>query len=167
MIVEMMPMYIHIIFSFAAATGFAVFLNGPRKTLFISGTVGMTSWIVYVLLRRMGGDIMLSNFVGAYIAAIMSELLARKFKKPTIIFLVPGIITLIPGLGLYNTMYYALEGDFLEALKVGTNVIFASGAIALGSIVAASWYRARAMKERKTIMLNLVKRSQLNKNKKL
>ncbi len=163
MVVEMMPMYVHIIFSFAAATGFAVFLNGPRQTLFVSGSVGMTSWIVYIIFRRLGFDIMFANFVGAYVAAIMSEKFARRYKKPTIIFLVPGIITLIPGLGLYNTMYYALEGDFFNALKTGTNVLCASGSIALGSIVAASFYRSRALKERK-IRKQMIKIKKIDDN---
>ena len=62
-------------------------------------------------------------------------------KKPTILFVVPGIITLIPGLGLYNTMSYVIEGDFQQAFTTGANVLFASGAIALGVIVVSSLFR--------------------------
>ncbi len=136
-----MPLYIHIIFSYLAAVGFAVFLNSPKKTLYIAGAIGMISWIIYVILMRIGFDMMSSNFVAASVAALLCEILARKMKKPTILFVVPGIITLIPGLGLYNTMSYVIEGDFQQAFATGANVLFASGAIALGVIVVFSLFR--------------------------
>lgn len=136
-----MPMYIHIIFSYLAAVGFAVFLNAPKKTLYISGAVGMISWTIYIILMRINFDMMSSNFIAASIAALLCEILARKMKKPTILFVVPGIITLIPGLGLYNTMYYVIEGNFQESFTTGANVLFASGSIALGVIVVSSLFR--------------------------
>ena len=57
----------------------------------------MVSWIIYVLLMRINIDMMTSNFIAAAVAALISEILARKMKKPTILFIVPGIITLIQG----------------------------------------------------------------------
>ncbi len=70
--------------------------------------IGVISWVIYVLLMRINIDMMTSNFI----AALLSEILARKMKKPTILFIVLGIITLILGLGLYNTMSYVVEEDF-------------------------------------------------------
>lgn len=137
-----LPMYIHIIFSYLAAVGFAVFLNAPKKTLYISGIVGMTSWVVYVVLIRLNLDMMTSNFIAASVATVLSEILARKMKKPTVLFIVPGIITLIPGLGLYNTMYFAIEQKFQEFFATGANVMFSSTAIALGVIVSFSLIRS-------------------------
>ena len=136
-----MPLYVHMVFSYLAAVGFAVFLNSPKKTLYISGSIGMTSWIIYVILMRIGFDMMVCNFIAAAIASLLCEILARKMKKPTILFLVPGIITLIPGLGLYNTMSYVIAGDFQQSFTTGANVVFASGAIALGVIVVSSLFR--------------------------
>ncbi|MEG0856876.1 MAG: threonine/serine exporter family protein [Terrisporobacter sp.] len=136
-----MPIYIHIIFSYLAAVGFAVFLNSPKKTLYVSGAVGMISWTIYILLMRLNFDMMSANFIAAAIAGLICEILARKMKKPTILFIVPGIITLIPGLGLYNTMYYVVEGDFQSSFTTGANVLLASGSIALGVIVVSSLFR--------------------------
>lgn len=135
------PMHIHMIFSYLAAVGFAVFLNSPKKTLYVSGSIGMISWTIYIILMRIDFDMMSANFIAASVASLLCEILARKMKKPTILFVVPGIITLIPGLGLYNTMSYVIEGNFQESFTTGTNVIFASGAIALGVIVVSSFFR--------------------------
>lgn len=153
-----MPIYIHIIFSYLGAVGFSVFFNAPNKTLYVSGTVGMTSWTIYILLIRSNFDIISANFIAASTASLISEILARKIKKPTLLFVVPGIITLIPGLGLYNTMYYLIEGDFLLAFTTGTNVILASGAIALGVIVVSSLFR--------TYYINLINKLEKIENKK-
>ena len=144
-----MPMYIHVIFSYLAAVGFAVFLNSPKKTLYVAGSIGMISWVIYVLLMRINIDMMTSNFIAASI-----EILARKMKKPTILFIVPGIITLIPGLGLYNTMSYVVEGDFQLAFTTGANVLLASGAIALGVIVISSLFRTYYRNLREKLHIN-------------
>ena len=152
-----LPIYVHIIFSYLAAVGFAVFLNAPKKTLYISGAIGMVSWIIYVILMRINIDMITSNFIAASVAALICEVLARKMKKPTILFVVPGIITLIPGLGLYNTMSYVIDGNFQLAFSTGANVILASGAIALGVIVVSSLFR--------TYYKNLSYKVKVNKTK--
>ena len=145
-----MPMYIHVIFSYLAAVGFAVFLNSPKKTLYVAGGIGMISWVIYVLLMRINIDMMTSNFI----AALLSEILARKMKKPTILFIVLGIITLILGLGLYNTMSYVVEEDFQLAFTTGANVLLASGAIALGVIVISSLFRTYYRNLREKLHIN-------------
>ncbi len=145
-----MPMYIHVIFSYLAAVGFAVFLNSPKKTLYVDGGIGVISWVIYVLLMRINIDMMTSNFI----AALLSEILARKMKKPTILFIVLGIITLILGLGLYNTMSYVVEEDFQLAFTTGANVLLASGAIALGVIVISSLFRTYYRNLREKLHIN-------------
>ena len=145
-----MPMYIHVIFSYLAAVGFAVFLNSSKKTLYVDGGIGVISWVIYVLLMRINIDMMTSNFI----AALLSEILARKMKKPTILFIVLGIITLILGLGLYNTMSYVVEEDFQLAFTTGANVLLASGAIALGVIVISSLFRTYYRNLREKLHIN-------------
>ena len=145
-----MPMYIHVIFSYLAAVGFAVFLNSSKKTLYVDGGIGVISWVIYVLLMRINIDMMTSNFI----AALLSEILARKMKKPTILFIVLGIITLILGLGLYNTMSYVVEEDFQLAFTTGANVLLASGAIALGVIVISYLFRTYYRNLREKLHIN-------------
>ena len=145
-----MPMYIHVIFSYLAAVGFAAFLNSSKKTLYVDGGIGVISWVIYVLLMRINIDMMTSNFI----AALLSEILARKMKKPTILFIVLGIITLILGLGLYNTMSYVVEEDFQLAFTTGANVLLASGAIALGVIVISSLFRTYYRNLREKLHIN-------------
>ncbi|MEG1311430.1 MAG: threonine/serine exporter family protein [Romboutsia sp.] len=136
-----LPLYIHIIFSFLAAVGFAIFLNSPRTTAIPAGIIGTIGWVLYVILMRLRFQNMSSNFIAAVLVSIFSEILARRFKQPTILFVIPGIIPLIPGLGLYNTMFYLVQNKFTEAISTGANTLFVSGSIALGVLVVSSLFR--------------------------
>ena len=68
----------------------------------------------------------------------MSEILARKLKQPAVVFIIPGIIPLVPGLGMYNTMLYLIQNDYLNAISKGSDVLFVGGAISLGILVVTS-----------------------------
>ena len=59
-------------------------------------------------------------------------------KYPAIIFVIPGILPLIPGLGLYNTMLSLVEGNYTNAISVGTNALFVSASIAMGILLITS-----------------------------
>ena len=64
--------------------------------------------------------------------------MARKLKQPSIVFVIPGIIPLVPGLGMYKTMLYLLQGHYNMALSKGTDTLFVGGAISLGVLVVTS-----------------------------
>lgn len=136
-----LPLSIHIIFSFLAAIGFAIFNCAPVVSLVPTGIIGTLGWVFYVLLNRAGLDVMTSNFLAASLVAICGELLARVMKKPSTVFVIPGVIPLIPGLGLYNTMFYLVQNNFNSAIATGTTTIFVGGSISLGVLVVSSIFR--------------------------
>lgn len=133
-----MPLYMHFIYSFIATMGFAVFLNAPKSTLISSGLVGALGWSVFYYLVKLTGNDILSNFIAALLVSYISEFFARKLKQPAIIFIIPGIIPLVPGLGMYNTMLYLVQGDYSNAIAKGANVLFVGGSISLGILVITS-----------------------------
>lgn len=136
-----MPIYFHFLFSFFATMGFSVFLNAPISSLIPAGITGGIGWSVYFYLMGVSSNSILSNFFAAAIVSMISEILARKLKQPAILFVIPGIIALVPGLGMYNTMLYLVQKDFELALSTGADVLFGGGAIALGVLVITSLAR--------------------------
>ena len=72
---------------------------------------------------------------------MFSEILARKLKYPAISFVIPGIIPLVPGLSLYNTMLFLVQNNYDSAISTGATTLFVSGAIALGVLVVSSLFR--------------------------
>ena len=133
-----MPLYLHFICSFFATVGFSVFFNSPKSTLISSGFVGGVGWTVFCFFNQTTQNNIFSNFIAALLVSYMSELLARKFKQPAIIFVIPGIIPLVPGLGMYNTMLYLVQKDYNNAISKGADVLFVGGAISLGVLVVTS-----------------------------
>ena len=128
-------------FSFLATAGFSIFFNSPKRSLIPSGIIGGIGWTVSIILLRFSGNAILTNFFAAALISLLSEILARKMKYPAIIFVNPGILPLIPGLGLYNTMLSLVEGNYTSAVSIGTNALFVSASIATGILLITSLVR--------------------------
>lgn len=133
-----MPLYLHFIYSFIATVGFSIFLNAPKSTLISSGFVGGLGWSVFYYLVKLSGNDIFANFIAALLVSYISEILARRLKQPAIVFTIPGIIPLVPGLGMYNTMLYLVQHDYNNAIAKGADVLFVGGAISLGILVVTS-----------------------------
>lgn len=132
---------INFFFSFLATVGFSIFFNSPRKSLIPAGVIGGIGWNIYIILFDFSGNSILSNFFAATLISLLSEILARKMKYPAIIFVIPGILPLIPGLGLYNTMLYLVEGNYTNAVSAGADALFVSASIAVGVLLITSLVR--------------------------
>lgn len=150
-----MPIYMHFLCSTIATIGFSVFLNAPKSALIPAGLTGGIGWSVYYFLIHTINNDIFSNFLAAALVALISEILARKLKYPAILFVIPGIIPLVPGLGMYNTMLYLVQSNYQLAISKGANVLFIGGAISLGVLAVTSLART----------LNIVSLTKIHKNK--
>lgn len=153
---------INFFFSSVATMGFSIFFNSPVKALIPSGLIGGIGWTVYSLLFGVSENAILANFFAATLISLLSEVLARKMKYPAIIFVIPGILPLIPGLGLYNTMLSLVEGRYTDAMSIGTNALFVSAAIAMGvllitSLVKTYYIVKQRIEKRKIKLAKLIK----------
>ena len=118
---SILDLLINFFFSFLATVGFSIFFNSPKKSLLPAGIIGAIGWTL-----------------AATLISLLSEILARKMKFPAIIFVIPGILPLIPGLGLYNTMLSLVEGSYSNAISIGTDALFVSASIAMGVLLITS-----------------------------
>lgn len=144
-----MPVYMHFIYSFISTIGFAIFLKAPKGTLIPSGFVGGVGWAVYYFLMTISNNNLTSNFIAALLVSLFSELLARKLKQPAIVFIIPGIILLVPGLGMYNTMLYLVQGNYTAAIAKGADVLFIASALSMGVLIVTSLFKTMNMVSRK------------------
>lgn len=136
-----MSLFAHFIFAAVATAGFAVFFNVPLKLLFPSAVVGGIGWVVYLAIMELTNNTSLSGFIAAASVSAMSEILARKLYQPAILFVISGILPLIPGIGLYNTMLAIIQEDYLLAATKGASAMLLSCSIALGVLVVAALVR--------------------------
>jgi len=128
-------MILQLITSFIAAATFCILFNAPRRALLQCGIAGAVGWIVYLQLER-GWDTVIATFGATVIVGVVSQIFARSFKMPVIIFSVGGIIPLVPGGMAYDAMRRFVEKDYTAAVQIATQAFLLSGAIAAGLVLS-------------------------------
>jgi len=129
-----MTIFAQLLTSFIASAGFAILFNAPKRALWQCGTIGMLGWILYYVLFAHGIDSVAATVLAAILAGVLSQISARIYKIPVIIFNVAGIIPLVPGGLAYNAMRQFVEDDYSLGIQLATKVMLLSGAIALGLV---------------------------------
>ncbi|SDM46631.1 threonine/serine exporter family protein [Sediminibacillus halophilus] len=123
-----------LITSFIAAAGFGVLFNAPRNALIQCGLVGMLGWVLYYGLAAEGTDAVPATLAGAFLVGGLSQVCAKYYKTPVIIFNVSGIIPLVPGGLAYDAMRNFVENDYNAAVQLAAKAGLISGAIAIGLV---------------------------------
>ena len=86
-------------FACIATMAFAVLFQAPKKIVLIDGVIGAIGWVVFIYLRHeLGYTSFVSNFCATISLALASEFSSRIFKQPVTVFVIPGIVPLVPGL---------------------------------------------------------------------
>lgn len=130
--------------AFLGAFGFSVLFNIRRTKLWIASVGGALDWSIYLALGTvLTGDAVRYFFAAAFVT-VYAEIFARIKKTPTTSFLVSGIIPLVPGGALYNTMKYALNSDWLSFGETAIYTVQLAMAIAAGIMVVSSLIRVIA-----------------------
>lgn len=120
--------------SFIATGAFGIIFNVPRQSLLKCGIVGMIGWLIYFLMVTFKIDVVLATFVAAFSIGVMSQINARIYRTPSIIFSVSGIIPLVPGGMAYDAMRNFVENNYDIAITLAARAFMISGAIAFGLV---------------------------------
>ncbi|MDY3919695.1 MAG: threonine/serine exporter family protein [Candidatus Limivivens sp.] len=134
-----MDTVIQVLGAFLAILAFSVVIDAPKKYLPYCGMTGAVGWFVY-LLTLPGFGAVGANFLGALAISLLSHILARIFKAPVTVFLIPGILILVPGADLYRSVYNFLIGDQSLAGGYLTRTIQIAGMIALAIFITDSLF---------------------------
>ena len=129
------------IYAAMACAGFCVMYNMHEFKIALTACVGGgIAWVAYLLCAP-SGSVMLQNFVSAVTVAIFSEIMARVFKTPSTVFLIVGILPMVPGGGIYYTMKYCIEGNMDMFVSKLIATLGVAGAIAVGVSLVSSVVR--------------------------
>lgn len=126
------------LYAFVCTIGFAILFNIPKQNIVQSGIAGALGWVIYIMTQSYLNSIVFSAFLGAFVVGIVGEIFARVYKEPGTIFVVPGIIPLVPGYGLYNAMLKTVENDYEAAIQAGLETLLVALAIASAIIATTS-----------------------------
>lgn len=119
----------------------SLYFNTRYMHAVISGVLGVMSYFVYLLIREYWGNEAMGFFIGTVTVAVSSEILAVFMKNPATVFLLSGLLPLVPGGGLFYMMRAIIQKRFTEAFDTGYQTVMAAAAIALGVAVVSSVFR--------------------------
>ncbi|AJD92598.1 membrane protein [Jeotgalibacillus malaysiensis] len=131
-----MDILINIVTSFIAAAGFGIIFNAPKEALWKCGLVGMLGWMAYFVLTFQGIGEVPATIAAAFMIAVISQAFSRVYKAPIIIYIVSGIIPLVPGGTAYNAMRSFVTNDYNMALSFAAKAFMVSGSIAMGIVLS-------------------------------
>ena len=119
--------------AFVGTIGFSIIFNVNRKELLFCGTAGAAGWLIYqIIIVPYPAAAVAATFLAASVVTIISRFVSNRRHMPATVYMIPGIIPLVPGIGIYYTMFFAVMGDNSEALLWGLHTLRISGVIAVG-----------------------------------
>lgn len=122
-----------------ATVGYSMPIDAPKRSLLSSSLSGGVSYVVYLIILELEGNPFFGAFVAAFLMGIFGECFSRYFKMPATIFILPPLITLVPGGGMYYTMSYLIQDNMDMFIKEAVNTFSIAVALSLG-IVASSLF---------------------------
>ena len=113
-----------------AVVGFALLFEIHPRLMPYCALCGAISWAVYLVADYFGASGVVATFYATLAVDLFSHINARALKTPVIIFLITGLLPLVPGISIYKSVYFIMygEGDSGETLL---GAILCVGAIAL------------------------------------
>lgn len=127
------------IYAFFASFCFAFLYNVRGRLLLTTALGGAICRLFFDLLD--GSTPFIQFFLATTVLAFFGEIMARVTKTPVMIFVIIGILPIVPGAGVYNTMSSFFLGDTQGMVSYGTYTMIGSGAIALAIIAVSSTVR--------------------------
>jgi len=149
----MTHLLIQFVLALLATGGFALIFRVSVKHIPVCMFIGALGWVCYEISMYHDESPVLGCFLAACLVGLLSDFAARGFKEASTIFVIPGILCLVPGSKIFGTMYALLHKDFSEAAQVGTETLLMAGAIAVGLLTIGAFLRVIRALVRKTINL--------------
>lgn len=134
-----------LIFGGITSLGFALMFNTPKRalwTVFLLGAVGYL--IKYLLFKELEINLILAIFVASSFVGISGMYFAHRTHTPPIIFMIPAVINMIPGLISYEFMMGMIDlisgkqgqkpavEEVIQTFSYGISTIFILFALAFG-----------------------------------
>lgn len=130
-------------FAFITSACIAVSFRAPRQAIPWVGLSGLVAWAGYDITLRLGGPAGFAVFIGAISLGTLAEWLARRLRQPVILFVIPGLFPLVPGIIAYRGMLLFSQERLQEGASQLFRALFFAGTLAGGLAVPPALFRRR------------------------
>ncbi len=104
-----------VVMAAVVSAGFGILFSVPLRTLVATAMLGAFGILVRLMLIGQGWSIIESTFVAANFVGLFSMILSWRFHSPCVVFSLPAVIPMVPGVFAYKTMM-----GILEFMRVGS-----------------------------------------------
>ncbi len=125
-------------YAFIATFGFAILFNIRGFNVVLAAAGGAAGWLAYLLSMSLSGGPIFSFFIASIAVGMYAELTARIRRAPATTFAICAVIPLVPGGGMYYTMFESIQGNTTRSLELGMATLLTAGAIATGLVLVSS-----------------------------
>jgi uncharacterized membrane protein YjjB (DUF3815 family) len=134
-------MIIQTIAAVIAVYGCGYVLEIPKKLLLETSIIGGVGWMVYAILIRYENTTVEASFGAAMVIALLAHLAARIRKAPVTVFLIGGILPLVPGTGMYRTAYSVIRETPEKVYQNLQETLLIAGSIAVAIFIMDTVFR--------------------------
>ena len=125
----------------AGAFAFTVMFAVPPKYAPWAMLAAAISWLITGLAEHLPSG--LAAFLGSLSVCLFANACARITKRPSQVFMLPGLILLVPGSFGFLSLEAFLRGNFLHGAAKGFEMFLVAGAIVTGLLLANVIFPAR------------------------
>ena len=123
--------------AFLGTVAFSVLFSVPKEHYPLCGTIGGLGWLICWICPN---PFHMSAVTGSFIATVFivtaSRIGSTVRKCPVTLFLIAGIFPLVPGIGIYRTVYYTLMQESAQSLYYGRQTLGIALAMVLGIVLS-------------------------------
>ena len=124
--------------AFLGTLAFAFLFNSPKKELLFCGFTGAFGWFLYEIFYKLTFDVAAATFAHTIAVTALSRLLSFNRKNPITVYLISGILPIVPGSGIYYTAYNVIMNESALAYSYGIETLGTAGIISLGAMAVLS-----------------------------
>ena len=116
--------------------GFALYFLAKPDKLPLAFLGGGMAWAVYLAVYGLYASVFTASAVAAAAVCLYSECMSRIVKAPANVFMITGVIPLLPGSYLYYAIAGLMEQDMAQFYAYGESALHATLGIEGGFLVA-------------------------------
>ena len=126
------------IYAGLATFGFTIIFRVPKSDILICSLIGALGWTTYQIAFGYEFTPIMACFLGACVVALLSDMSSKILKEASTIFIIPGIMPLVPGAGMYRMMLELIHNNMTGFADEAVQTLMSAGAIAVGLLVMGS-----------------------------
>ena len=145
---------LQILSAYIISVGYAVKMVNPIRSIWGSALVGSAGRLAFTFLMQFTSVTeTIATFLATLLIALMGNLMARRYKTPVTVYLISGIMCLVPGIALYQSVYGFVFGDMALCQSELINTLLISGAIAVAIFLVDTGFNILTYAKNKTLFI--------------